>query len=134
MAAEADFGTLRFKRYLSLETYRRDGTPVRTPLWFALASPHGADASAATIYVYTTADSGKVKRIRRNGAARIAACTALGRVTGPWIDARATIVSGDEASRGMHLINLKYIPLKQILDMLSLLSRHERVVLAINPN
>lgn len=133
MDSEAGFATLRFKRYLNLETYRRSGAPIRTPLWFALAPSRGANASPATIYVYTTADSGKVKRIRRNGTARIAACTALGRLTGPWIDARVTIVSGEEAGHGMHLINLKYIPLKQILDLLSLFSRHERVVLAIRP-
>jgi PPOX class probable F420-dependent enzyme len=133
MNSEAGFGTVRFKRYLNLETYRRNGQAVRTPLWFALASSRGT-APAPKIYAYTTADSGKAKRIRRNGGARIAACTALGRVTGPWIDVRVAIVSGEEARRGMRLINLKYIPIKQILDLFWLVHRHERVVLAISPN
>jgi uncharacterized protein len=131
MNAQTGFGALRFKRYLSLETYRKNGEGVRTPVWFAVAPRHGGRATKPTIYVYTTADSGKTKRIRNNRVARIAACSAFGRVTGGWIDVRVEIVSDEEAKLGMRLINWKYIPLKQILDLLSLFGRHKRVVLAI---
>jgi uncharacterized protein len=130
MNAQAGFGALRFKRYLSLETYRKNGKGVRTPVWFAVA-PVSGDSAEPKIYVYTTADSGKAKRIRNYGVARIAACSPLGRVTGSWIDVRVEIVLGEEANLGMRLINWKYIPWKQILDLLSLFGRHKRVVLAI---
>jgi len=128
------FGALRSEQYLSLETFRKNGKGVRTPVWFAVAPAHASSATDPTIYVYTTATSGKVKRIRNNAAVRIAACNAFGGMLGRWIDARASIVSGEEARLGMRLINRKYIPWKQILDLLSLFSRHERVVLAIRPN
>jgi uncharacterized protein len=131
MNAHTGFGALRFKRYLSLETYRRNGEGVRTPVWFALAPTLGDSAAEPKIYVYTTADSGKAKRIRNNGLARIASCTAFGRITGRWIDVRVKIVSNEEAHRGMRLISRKYIPWKQILDFLSLFGRHKRIVLAI---
>jgi PPOX class probable F420-dependent enzyme len=113
------------KRYLSLETYRKTGRGVRTPVWFA-AEP--AESGPPKLYVYSTADSGKAKRIRRTGVVKIAPCDARGRVTGPWTAAHATIVGGEEFERGMRLLNRKYWPWKRILDMFV---RHARVVIAI---
>ena len=60
------------------------GTPVQTPVWFA--EEHGV------LYVYTLANAGKVKRIRRHPRIRLAPCTMRGTVTGPWVEAEATIV------------------------------------------
>jgi PPOX class probable F420-dependent enzyme len=114
------------QKYLNLESCRKNGAGVRTPLWFA------ASAADATLYVYTLANSGKAKRIRRNGAVKIAPCDARGRTDGPWLDARADIVGGDEFGRGMRLIDRKYRPWKQLLDMSVLLfRRRQRIVLAI---
>jgi uncharacterized protein len=131
MNAQTEFGALRFKRYLSLETYRKNGKGVRTPVWFAVAPGRGDVAAEPKIYVYTTADSGKAKRIRNRGVARIAACSAFGRITGSWFDVRVEIASVEEARLGMRLINWKYIPVKQILDLLALFGQHKRIVLAI---
>ena len=124
------------KKYLNLETYRKSGKGVRTPVWFAVeVTP--ADAAAANtpkLYVYTTADSGKAKRIRQSSVVKIAPCDVRGTVTGQWIDAHAKIVSGEEFVRGMRLINRKYCPWKHILDLSALLfRRHERIMLAIRP-
>jgi hypothetical protein len=117
------------EKYISLETYRRDGTGVRTPVWFAHAP---ATAGAVTLYVYTVADSGKAKRIRRTGTVRIAPCNARGKITGAWVAARASIVGEAEFALGMRLLNRKYWPWRQILDLFVLLfPRHERIVIAI---
>jgi uncharacterized protein len=113
------------KRYLNLETYRKSGRGVRTPVWFAAAP---AEAGGPKLYVYSTADSGKAKRIRRTAVVKIAPCDARGRVTGSWIVAHAAIVGREEFERGMRLLNRKYWPWKQILG---LFARHERVVIAI---
>lgn len=122
------------KKYLNLETYRRSGKGVRTPVWFAVAPADAPDANAQRFYVYTTADSGKAKRIRQSGVIKIAPCDARGKVSGQWIDADAEIVSGKEFVDGMRLINHKYCPWKQILDLSVLLfGRHERIMLAIRP-
>jgi PPOX class probable F420-dependent enzyme len=121
---------LHGERYLNLETFRKSGAGVRTPVWFA-AAPAGAP-DAGTIYVYTMAGSGKAKRIRRHPAVKVAACGARGTVTGPWIDARAEITGRDGFDRGMRLLNHKYRPWKQLLDLFSLLSPgHRRIMLAI---
>jgi PPOX class probable F420-dependent enzyme len=114
------FETLVGKRYLNLETCRRNGQGVRTPVWFA-ADP-GDDS---TLYVYSLSQSGKAKRIRGGGAVRVAACNATGSVTGPWIDAQASIVDGEALRHGMQLINRKYRPWKQILDLFARFRRHD---------
>ena len=46
-------------KYLSLTTYRRDGTPVSTPVWFV--------EEDGRLFVTTAADSYKAKRLRRRG-------------------------------------------------------------------
>ena len=67
--------------YLSLVTFRRDGTEVATPLWFVELE--------GVLHAYTKAESPKVRRLRNNPAARIAPCTASGKPTGPWQEATA---------------------------------------------
>ena len=115
------------KKYLSLETFRKSGKGVRTPVWFA------ADTEER-LYVYTTADSGKAKRVRQTGAVRIAPCDVRGNVTGSWIDAHAEIVDVEAYDHGMRLIDRKYWPWKQLLDLFARLRpSHQRVMLAIAP-
>jgi PPOX class probable F420-dependent enzyme len=119
------------KRYLNLETYRKSGKGVRTPVWFAEAPE---EPTGPRLYVYTTSDAGKAKRIRRTGVVKIAPCNATGKVTGGWIPARAELVGGDAFVRGMTLLNRKYWPWKRILDLSArLFSRHQRVMIAIRP-
>jgi PPOX class probable F420-dependent enzyme len=52
------------EKVISLETYRRNGVPVRTPVWFLIEN--------AILYVHTDDSTGKVKRIRRNPKVRLA--------------------------------------------------------------
>jgi PPOX class probable F420-dependent enzyme len=130
MNASAGLTALDGKTYLNLETYRRSGVGVRTPVWFAVAPADVADGP--TLYVYSAADSGKAKRVRQSGVVKIAPCDARGKVSGQWLDAHAEIVSGEEFVRGMRLIDRKYCPWKQVLDLAAaLFRRHGRVMFAI---
>src|ERR1700722_3413633 len=130
MGAASTFDVLQSNKYASFESFRKSGQGVRTPVWFA-ADP--ADAASKTLYIYSTADSGKAKRIRRNSRVRIAPCDMRGHLLGDWIEARGEIVAGEEARRGMRLINTKYKPWKQLLDFFSRFSRRGRVVFAVHP-
>lgn len=127
MDSAASFAALDGRKYLNLESYRRSGTGVRTPVWFASAD--------AKLYVFTTTDSGKAKRIRNSGAVKLAPCDARGKTAGPWIDAHAEIVTGDEADAGLRMIGRKYRPWKQVLDLFARFRghQHKRIVLAIRP-
>jgi PPOX class probable F420-dependent enzyme len=130
MDASTGFTSIQGHKYLNLETFRKNGQGVRTPVWFAAEPSAGVPQ---TLYVYSTADSGKAKRIRNDSRVRVAACDARGNLRGDWIEARAAIVSGDEAARGMRLLNQKYFPWKQLLAFFASFSRHARVVFAIRP-
>lgn len=125
------FAALRDKKYLSLETFKKNGDGVKTPVWFAADPTRELSGTDARLFVYTIGNTGKVKRIRNNGRVRIAPCTARGEVRGEWSEGRAEIISGDEAARGMKLLSKKYFPLKQILGFFAAFSRRERVVMAI---
>ena len=95
---------------------------MRTPVWFAEEPENGA---AEKLYVYSTSDSGKAKRIGNNGRVRVAPCDVRGKLLGEWIEARA--------EHGMKLLNKKYLPWKQLLAFFSFFSRNKRVVFLIRP-
>jgi uncharacterized protein len=83
-----------------LTTYRRDGTPVATPVHIAV------DGDRAFVRTYDTA--GKYKRIRNNPMVTIAPSTVRGSPTGPAIQARARVLSGTEWAVAGKVIARKY--------------------------
>ena len=111
-------------KYLSLETFRKSGVGVRTPVWFA------QQPNQPRFYIYSEADAGKVKRIRNNPRVRLAPCNFRGVVKGEWVEARARICAADEAALGQQLLRRKYW-LKILGDLFARLLRHNNVVLAI---
>ena len=121
------------QKYLNLETFKKNGDGVKTPVWFAADPSASLASSGAKIYAYTIGVSGKVKRVRNNPRVKIAPCNMSGEVLGEWVEARAEIISGEEAVRGMQLLNKKYFPWKQLLAVFAFFSRRERIVFAIRP-
>ena len=111
------------QKYLNLETFKRDGTGVRTPLWFAEGD--------GKIYVYTLADSWKVKRIRNNPRVRVAPCDMRGNVRGDWVEARAAIVDEAEARRGHQLLDAKYGWMKKLGNFFGKLRGNRHAVITI---
>ena len=69
------------QKYINLETYRKDQTPVKTPVWFIIENDQ--------IHITTKETTGKVKRLRNNSNARIAICSMRGDVKSDWIDVKA---------------------------------------------
>jgi PPOX class probable F420-dependent enzyme len=127
------FAAFAGQKYLNLETFKKSGDGVKTPVWFAAEHSARLDSNDAKLYIYTIGVSGKVKRIRNNSRVRIAPCTMRGEVRGEWVDARAEIVTGDEAEYGTALLNKKYFPWKQVLAFFAKFSRRGRTVFVIRP-
>jgi len=125
------FAAFREQTYLSLETFKKSGQGVKTPVWFAADPKTDITGAEARLFVYTIGVSGKVKRIRNNGRVKIAPCTMRGDVTGDWQDAQAQIITGEEAARGMSLITKKYSPWTYILNFFAKFRSRERVVMTI---
>jgi hypothetical protein len=86
--------------YLSLTTYRRDGTPVPTPVWVV--------HEEGRLHVITDADSGKVKRLRHTARVEVAPCDMRGSVTGPAHPATAELLDAAGTERVMTLVSAKY--------------------------
>lgn len=106
MASELDEA-----RYVALTTYRRDGSAVATPVWLA--------PSERGYYVVTTADTGKMKRIRNNRTVTVAVCNARGVVasdapvhagTAEILDERG-VAAADAAIRGRYGLIAKIVGL-----------------------
>jgi len=68
------FAAFAGHKYLNLETFKKSGEGVKTPVWFAADPSASLDSSDAKLYVYTIGVSGKVKRIRNNPRVKIAPC------------------------------------------------------------
>src|SRR5687767_12861165 len=74
-----------------LTTYRRDGTPVHTPMNITV------DADGERAFIRTWDTAGKFKRIRNNPEVETTPSTFRGKPTGPAIQARARVLTGAEA-------------------------------------
>ncbi len=109
-------------RYLNIETYRKSGAGVRTPVWFA--------EEECRFYLYTLANSGKVKRIRNNRRVRVAPSDFRGNPLGEWREGEACILPAEEAALADRLLSRKY-RLKRLFDLTSWLRRTPRVYLAV---
>jgi uncharacterized protein len=92
--------SVRGRKYISLTTFRKNGTGVATPVWFG--------EEGGKLYVMTRSDMGKMKRIRNNPQVKVAACTIRGKVTGPELAATARVLAAEEHARARQAINRKY--------------------------
>jgi PPOX class probable F420-dependent enzyme len=109
-----------------LTTYRRDGTPVDTPVSIAI------DGQRAFVRTWDT--TGKMKRIRNNTDVAIAPSTFFGRVTGPAIGARARVLNDSEAVVAWRALARKYPLLHGIfVPLIHRLRRNKTIHLELVP-
>ena len=80
---------LRRTKTIALTTFRRDGTPVVTPVSVAV------DGDRAFFRSWHKA--WKTRRLAHTAAVEVAPCDIRGRVTGPVIRARARVLDGEDA-------------------------------------
>ena len=95
-----DTQTLAKSKYLSLTTFRRDGTPVATPVWVA---QHGND-----LVVVTQRSSGKAKRLRNDSRVLLAPCDMRGRVDGEIVEGTARLQDDAETATSIDLIRRRH--------------------------
>ena len=113
------------EKYISLETYRKTGDPVRTPVWFVEEN--------GELFVRTDSDTGKMKRIRSNPRVRVAVCNIRGNITGSWVDGEAQMTDMESSDHIFSLLKKKYGTLYRIVRFTERFSRSkaEPVGLAI---
>jgi len=114
------------EKYIVLETYRKNGNPVRTPVWFV--------QDDGTLYVRTGTKSGKVKRLRRNPALKLAPSNGRGDPKGAWIDAKATFANDQERKVSLDRLKQKYGLQWRMVNLFHrILGRTDETVLLVRP-
>jgi PPOX class probable F420-dependent enzyme len=107
----ADTSQFAGQSYLNLETYRRSGQAMPTPVWFV--------EDGGAYYIRTLRNAGKVKRVRNNSRVRVMPCGRSGEPRGAWVAAHAAIVDDAATSTRVDgLLNRKYGLMKRIFDLL----------------
>jgi uncharacterized protein len=114
------------ERYINLESFKRDGSGVLTPVWCA--------PLAGKIVVFSAGSAYKVKRVRRNPRVRVAACDVRGKLLGPWRDGSCVVVEDPaHQQRAYAALRAKYGWMMMITDFFSALAgkKSKRAVLEI---
>src|SRR3712207_6362394 len=95
-----DLGQFKDQQYISLETYRKNGQPVTTPVWFVMDDNF--------IDIVTRSKTGKVKRVRNNPQVRVVISDFKGKPKGSWHKGTAQFLSEGESALAVKKRNKKY--------------------------
>jgi PPOX class probable F420-dependent enzyme len=116
-----DSARLAAEKYVMFTTFRKDGSPVSTPVW--IAGDHGE------LVIWTERDSGKVKRIRNNGRVEVQACDARGkRTSGAKATGEARLLDDEATERVRQAIAKEYGFVGQVTMFFSRLRGKARTI------
>lgn len=111
-------------KYMNIETYRRSGEAVRTPVWFV--------ESGGLLFLLTRADSGKAKRLRHDTQVKVATCRMNGDVTGDWYTGEAAFVESEQSANEIKsMFEQKYGAAVRVTNALSRLQKKKRVFIKV---
>jgi len=102
------------ERFVNLESFKKDGGGVKTPVWAAPLD--------GKLVIFTDGTSYKVKRIGRNPKVRVAGCDSRGNVHGPWYDGACRILDDAEGPKANAALRAKYGWVYAAVDFFSRLS------------
>jgi PPOX class probable F420-dependent enzyme len=112
------------QNYMNLETFRKNGLGMKTPVWFV--------QDGDTLFVRTIANAGKVKRVRNNQRVNIAPCKADGTLLGEWTPAIAREVKDAALAQEVdRLLDRKYGLMKKLFALMSTLQKKEYTVIEV---
>ena len=112
---ETPLDLLARSTYVLLTTFRRDGTPVPTPVWVVRVGDE--------LLVWTNPTAGKVKRIRRDGHVEIGPCGRGGKPLGRSVPGHARILEQDELGPIVPALIRKYGLLARLTTLPTKLGR-----------
>lgn len=119
------FTILEQHQYANLITFRKNGNAIPTPVWFAELD--------GRVYVMTTAEAGKTKRIRNNGSVELGPCDRAGKPLGPTVRANARLLTPAEEAPAKRALDKKYGLMKTFFDVSLTLRGVERAWIEIVP-
>lgn len=103
-------------KYISFESFKRNGDGVKTPVWFVRQGDR--------LLFMTARSAWKVKRLRHNDRCRVAACNATGgKILGPWREGLCVPIADEAVPEAYRLLSGKYLSLKLANPFAKLLGR-----------
>jgi uncharacterized protein len=114
------------QNYLNLETFRKNGQGLKTPVWFV--------QDGEKFYVRTVSNSGKVKRICNNSQVNVMPCGQVGEPLGTWVPAKAREITDPATAELVRkLLVSKYGDMVAMFEARTKASGLEYTVLLIEP-
>jgi PPOX class probable F420-dependent enzyme len=108
-----------------LVTYRRDGTPVPTPVWAAPGD--------GRLYVRSERSSGKVKRLRNDARLLVAPCTVRGKPLGAPLEATASVLGRGQEPLAERALSRRYGLGRELFERAMDLMRVDMCFLELTP-
>jgi uncharacterized protein len=112
-------------KYLSLTTFRRDGSPVATPVWLV--------RDGECLLVITDPASGKATRLRSDSRVLVAPCDMRGTLTGEAVPGTAELLDDEGTARAADLIRRRYGLLGRVLTWRSRRSARAGIRIRLAP-
>lgn len=120
------FDSLANEKYISLQTNRKNGSVISTPVWFVLKENK--------LYIRSGANSGKIKRIRNNNDVKISICDIKGKVKGQAFEAIANFEKNLDYQEINSLFDKKYGILSFLLKIFYKFKKIKLTILSITIN
>lgn len=114
------------KKYINLQTFKKNGEIVSTPVWFVLKNNE--------IFFRSDGNSGKVKRIRNNNKIKASICDIRGNIKGQTYTGIANFQDKSRYNEINSLFDKKYSLLSPILKIVYKLRKINLVILSITFN
>lgn len=112
--------------YIALETYKKNGQGVITPVWQTPVD--------GNLYVLTEANSWKVKRLRRNNRLRVCQSDYRGTPQSDWVEAQARLLTDPETHKAQkQRVTAKYGWQHRLFLLADIFRRPAYVVIEISP-
>jgi uncharacterized protein len=113
--------SLETGNYINLLTYKKNGEPVSTPVWFIFEDKK--------IFIRTSDKSGKFKRIKNNKNVKFALCNISGKIKGQWHNGLAKMEPNNIWV--FPKINKKYGIVAHLLNILYKIKKMNIIILSI---
>jgi hypothetical protein len=126
--SDEEIRKLEHGKYLSFATLKKSGEYVPTPVWFAVHE--------GNFFIFSAPDTGKIKRLSNFSECRLASCDYRGKITGPWLNARAELLEEIEDSKhALAVLRRKYGWQMKLTDGLSTLTgkMRRRIYIRVRP-
>lgn len=114
------------RRYINLESYKKDGSPKLTPV-------QSIDYGGSVCF-RTDPRTWKVKRIKRNPLVRIVTSDRNGKAVGAWVEGVARVVEGEERDRIEERFRKEYGPIGNLVVGLVARMRGEKLTTVVSIN